>query len=66
MRVVKMMMAVSPWAPTPAAAAQQARIHVSAIRGLATDPEALAGFYEKTFGMSETSRPCKVCAPAWE
>ena len=31
--------------------------HVRAIRVLATDPEALATFYEKAFGMSETRRP---------
>jgi predicted enzyme related to lactoylglutathione lyase len=37
--------------------AAQSGIHVRAIRVLATDPDALATFYEKTFGMSETRRP---------
>ncbi len=57
MQIVTMAMAVSLLAATTAAAAQQTGIHVYAIRVLATDPEALAAFYEKTFGMSETSRP---------
>jgi len=57
MRLVKIAMAVSMLAVTTAAAAQQTGIRVYAIQVLATDPEALAAFYEKTFGMSETSRP---------
>jgi predicted enzyme related to lactoylglutathione lyase len=36
--------------------AQDAGIHVRAIRVLASNPEALATFYEKAFGMSETRR----------
>ena len=39
------------------AAAQQSGIRVRAVRVLATDPEALAIFYEKAFGMSEIRRP---------
>ena len=46
MRVVKMAIAVSMLAATTAAAAQQSGIRVYAIRVLATDPEALAAFYE--------------------
>jgi predicted enzyme related to lactoylglutathione lyase len=36
--------------------AQESGIHVRAVRVLATDPEAIANFYEKAFGMSETRR----------
>ncbi len=36
--------------------AQESGIHVRGIRVLATDPEAIATFYEKSFGMSETRR----------
>ena len=39
------------------AAAQDRGIHVRAIRVLASDPDALAIFYAKAFGMSETRRP---------
>jgi len=39
------------------AMAQESGIHVRSIRVLASDPEAIAAFYEKAFGMSETSRP---------
>lgn len=39
------------------AMAQESGVHVRSIRVLATDPEALATFYEKAFGMSETRRP---------
>ncbi len=34
--------------------------HVRSVRVLATDPEAIATFYEKTFGMSETRRPANT------
>jgi predicted enzyme related to lactoylglutathione lyase len=37
--------------------AQESGIHVRTIRVLATDPEAIATFYEKAFGMSEIRRP---------
>jgi predicted enzyme related to lactoylglutathione lyase len=36
--------------------AQDIGIHVRSIRVLATNPEALAVFYEKAFGMAETRR----------
>lgn len=38
------------------AAAQDSGIRVRSVRVLATDPEAIAAFYEKAFGMSETRR----------
>jgi len=38
------------------ARAQDAGVHVRAARVLATNPETLAAFYEKSFGMSETRR----------
>lgn len=38
------------------AAAQESGIRVRSIRVLATDPEAIATFYEKAFGMAETRR----------
>lgn len=37
--------------------AQETGIRVRSIRVLATDPDALANFYKKAFGMSETRRP---------
>lgn len=37
--------------------AQEANIQVRSIRVLANDTDALAAFYEKAFGMSETRRP---------
>src|SRR5205809_7976204 len=43
-------------AATTAAMAQESGIRVRSIRVLATDPEAVATFYEKAFGMSETRR----------
>ena len=42
------------------AAAQESGIRVRSIRVLATDPEAIAAFYEKAFGMSETGRPANT------
>ena len=39
------------------ALAQESGIRVRSVRVLATDPEAIAKFYEKAFGMSETGRP---------
>lgn len=44
------MMASTGWA-------QETGIRVRSIRVLATDPEALANFYKKALGMSETRRP---------
>jgi predicted enzyme related to lactoylglutathione lyase len=42
------------------AAAQESGIHVRTVRVLATDPEAIATFYKKAFGMSETRRPANT------
>jgi len=42
------------------ATAQESGIHVRSIRVLATDPEAIATFYKKAFGMSETRRPAST------
>jgi len=42
------------------ATAQESGVRVRSIRVLATDPEAIATFYKKTFGMSETSRPVET------
>jgi predicted enzyme related to lactoylglutathione lyase len=39
---------------------QETGIHVRTVRVLATDPEAIATFYEKAFGMSETGRPANT------
>lgn len=44
-------------ATATAAAAQDTGIRVRSIRLLGNDPEALATFYKKAFGMSETRRP---------
>jgi predicted enzyme related to lactoylglutathione lyase len=40
--------------------AQESGIHVRTVRVLATDPEAIATFYKKAFGMSETGRPVET------
>jgi predicted enzyme related to lactoylglutathione lyase len=42
------------------AMAQESGILVRSVRVLATDPEAIATFYEKAFGMSETRRPANT------
>jgi predicted enzyme related to lactoylglutathione lyase len=42
------------------AMAQESGISVRSVRVLATDPEAIATFYEKAFGMSETRRPANT------
>jgi predicted enzyme related to lactoylglutathione lyase len=44
------------------ATAQQKDFRVWGVRVLAADPEAVATFYEKAFGMSETSRPVNTAA----
>ena len=44
--------------------AQESGIHVRTIRVLAADPEAIAKFYEKAFGMSEIRRP--VTTPTFQ
>jgi predicted enzyme related to lactoylglutathione lyase len=50
-------LATSAAAMAAPAMAQETGITVRSIRVLATDPEALAVFYTKAFGMSETRRP---------
>ena len=57
MRIPTVVLAACLIAAATAVSAQPGGIHVRAIRVLATDPEALATFYEKAFGMSETRRP---------
>lgn len=42
------------------AMAQESGIRVRSVRVLATDPEAVATFYKKAFGMSETRRPANT------
>jgi predicted enzyme related to lactoylglutathione lyase len=44
-------------APVLPVLAQESGVTVRDVRVLATDPEAVAAFYEKAFGMSETDRP---------
>jgi predicted enzyme related to lactoylglutathione lyase len=43
-----------------AATAQENGTHVRSVRVLANDAEAIATFYEKAFGMSETRRPANT------
>ena len=57
MGFVKGVLAACLLAASTVAMAQESGIHVRSIRVLATDPDALARFYEKAFGMSETRRP---------
>ena len=56
MHVVKMRLVLCIVAIASTASAQETGIHVRSIRVLASDPEAIATFYEKAFGMSETRR----------
>ena len=44
------------------ALAQDGGIQVWGVRVLATNPEAIAAFYEKAFGMSEVARPVNSAA----
>src|SRR5436190_22042446 len=55
MRMLQTTLAVCVLAST-AAFAQESGIQVRSVRVLATDPEAIATFYKKAFGMSETRR----------
>jgi predicted enzyme related to lactoylglutathione lyase len=57
MGFVKAALAACVLAAATVAMAQESGIRVRSIRVLATDPEAVATFYEKAFGMSETRRP---------
>jgi predicted enzyme related to lactoylglutathione lyase len=56
MGFLKATLAACVLAAATVAMAQESGIHVRSIRVLATDPEAVATFYEKAFGMSETRR----------
>src|SRR6185503_15697859 len=56
MPFVKMKLVLCALAIAAVASAQESGIRVRSIRVLATDPEAVAAFYEKAFGMSETRR----------
>ena len=56
MRVLQMTVAACLIAGASAALAQESGIQVRSVRVLATDPEAIATFYKKAFGMSETRR----------
>ena len=60
MGFVKAALAACVLAAATAATAQESGIRVRSIRVLATDPEAVATFYEKAFGMSETRRPANT------
>jgi predicted enzyme related to lactoylglutathione lyase len=56
MGFLKAALAACVLAAATVAMAQESGIHVRSVRVLATDPEAVAMFYEKAFGMSETRR----------
>ena len=56
MRVLQTTLAVCVLASATAAFAQESGIRVRSVRVLANDPEAIATFYKKAFGMSETRR----------
>jgi predicted enzyme related to lactoylglutathione lyase len=56
MPVVKMRFVLCVLAAAAVASAQDSGIRVRSIRVLASDPDAVATFYEKAFGMSETRR----------
>jgi len=56
MRFVKAGMTVGVLAVATLAIAQDSGIHVRSVRVLATDPETVATFYEKAFGMAEVRR----------
>jgi predicted enzyme related to lactoylglutathione lyase len=60
MRLVNAGVAACVLAATTVAMAQESGIRVRSIRVLATDPVAIAAFYEKAFGMSETKRPVET------
>ena len=60
MRFVQAVVTASVLAVATGAMAQESGIHVRTIRVLATDVEAIAAFYEKAFGMSETRRPVET------
>jgi predicted enzyme related to lactoylglutathione lyase len=55
-RIFRLALALCVLLTATVAAAQETGIHVRSIRVLATNPAALAVFYEKAFGMAETRR----------
>ena len=55
--LLAMGLAVAGLSSAPLAFGQETGISVRSVRILATDPDALATFYAKAFGMSETRRP---------
>jgi predicted enzyme related to lactoylglutathione lyase len=55
--LLAMGLALAGLSSAPLAFGQETGISVRSIRILATDPDALATFYAKAFGMSETRRP---------
>ena len=57
MRLVKLTVVAMLLSVTTVALAQDGGNQVWGVRVLATDAEAIASFYAKTFGMSEVSRP---------
>jgi predicted enzyme related to lactoylglutathione lyase len=57
MKTTRALLTVCALACATLAMAQETGIRVRGIRVLATDPEAIATFYKKAFGMSETRRP---------
>jgi predicted enzyme related to lactoylglutathione lyase len=56
MRVLQTTLVACVLASASAAFAQESGIQVRSVRVLATDPEAVATFYKKAFGMSEVRR----------
>src|SRR6185295_8274460 len=56
MKSAKALLVMAMLAVATFAAAQESGIRVRSIRVLATDPEVIATFYEKSFGMSEVRR----------
>ena len=56
MRLFKTTLAVCALMAATVAFAQESGIRVRSVRVLATDPEAIATFYKKAFGMSEVRR----------
>jgi predicted enzyme related to lactoylglutathione lyase len=56
MRVLQTTLVACLLVSATAAFAQESGIRVRSVRVLATDPEAIATFYKKAFGMSETRR----------
>ena len=56
MRVLQTTLAACLIAGATAAFAQESGIQVRSVRVLATDPEAIATFYKRAFGMSEVRR----------